>query len=261
MSPHFPNPPQPTRQPTPQPTLDTIERETAPHPDAAVIWMHGLGADANDFVPLVPELDLRSELRNGGSGSSLAIRFVFPNAPVMPVTINGGMAMRAWYDILHLDLGGVAMNDGSGRGIPREDEKGLRASQAMVEELIAAQVAKGIPTERILLAGFSQGAAMTLMTGLRHSSKLAGLIVLSGYLPLAAHVATERNQANHDTPIFMAHGSTDPVVRLERALASRDALIAHGYQVEWHTYPMPHSVAAEEVDAIGRFLRRVLDRA
>ncbi len=237
------------------PVLQTIERETAPHPDAAVIWMHGLGADANDFVSLVPELDLHSELRTS-DGGSLAIRFVFPNAPVMPVTINGGMAMRAWYDILHLDLGGVGTS-----GIAREDEKGLRASQAMVEELIAAQVAKGIPTERILLAGFSQGAAMTLMTGLRHSSRLAGLIVLSGYLPLAAHVASERHRVNHDTPIFMAHGSYDPVVRLERALASRDALIQHGYQVEWHTYPMPHSVCAEEVDAIGRFLRRVLDRA
>lgn len=238
-----------------QTSLQTIERETAPHPDAAVIWMHGLGADANDFVPLVPELDLHS-----GKGGPLAIRFIFPNAPVMPVTINGGMAMRAWYDILHLDLGGVATDDASGSGIPREDEKGLRASQAMVEELIAAQVAKGVPTERILLAGFSQGAALTLMTGLRHSSKLAGLIVLSGYLPLAAHVTSERHQVNHDTPIFMAHGSHDPVVRLERALASRDALMQHGYQVEWHTYPMPHSVCAEEVDAIGRFVRRVLDR-
>ena len=239
---------------SPRTTLQTIERETAPNPDAAVIWMHGLGADANDFVPLVPEFDLRSER------GSLAIRFVFPNAPVMPVTINGGMAMRAWYDILHLDLGGVAMNDGPGGGIPREDEKGLRASQAMVEELVAAQVAEGIPAERILLAGFSQGAAVTLMTGLRHPSKLAGLIVLSGYLPLAARLAAERHQANHDVPIFMAHGSYDPVIRLERAVASRDALIKLGHQVEWHTYPMPHSVCAEEVDAIGRFLRRVLDR-
>ena len=241
--------------PTLQTTLQTIVRETAPNPDAAVIWMHGLGADANDFVSLVPELDLRS-----AHGGSLAIRFIFPNAPVMPVTINGGMAMRAWYDILHLDLGSVAMNDAPGSGIPREDEKGLRASQAMVEELVAAQVAKGIPTERILLAGFSQGAAMTMMTGLRHPSRFAGLIALSGYLPLAAQLAAERHQANHDTPIFMAHGSLDPVVRIERALASRDALIKLGYQVEWHTYPMPHSVCAEEVDAIGRFLLRVLDR-
>ncbi len=236
--------------PTLQTALQTITRETAPNPDAAVIWMHGLGADANDFVPLVPELGLSAR------GDPLAIRFVFPNAPVMPVTINGGMAMRAWYDILHLDLGGVGTS-----GIPREDEKGLRASQAMVEELIAAQVANGIPTERILLAGFSQGAAMALMTGLRHPSRFAGLIALSGYLPLAARVADERHQANHDTPIFMAHGSDDPVVRLERALASRDALIKLGHQVEWHTYPMPHSVCAEEVDAIGRFLRRVLDRS
>ena len=235
-------------------TLQTIERESAPNPDAAVIWMHGLGADANDFVSLVPELDLHTEIHGGGG--SLAIRFVFPNAPVMPVTINGGMSMRAWYDILHLDLGGVGTS-----GIAREDEKGLRASQAMVEALIAAQVAKGIPRARILLAGFSQGAAMTLMTGVRHPSRLGGLIVLSGYLPLAANVAGERHQANHDIPIFMAHGSYDPVVRLERALASRDALTQNGYQVEWHTYPMAHSVCAEEVDAIGRFLRRVLDRA
>ena len=242
------------------PTLQTIERESAPNPDAAVIWMHGLGADASDFVPLVPELDLHSEVRTTGGGP-LAIRFVFPNAPVMPVTINGGMAMRAWYDILHLDLGGVAMNDAPGSGIPREDEKGLRASQAMVEELIAAQVAKGISAERILLAGFSQGAAVTLMTGLRHPTRLAGLIVLSGYLPLAAQLATDRHRANHDVPIFMAHGSFDPVVRLERALASRDALIKLGHQVEWHTYSMQHSVCAEEVDAIGQFLRRVLDRA
>lgn len=231
------------------PTLQTIERETAARPDAAVIWMHGLGADANDFVPLVSELDLRS-----AHGSSLAIRFVFPNAPVMPVTINGGMAMRAWYDILHLDLGGVGT-----AGIPREDEKGLRASRVMVEELIVAQVAQGIPTERIVLAGFSQGAAMTIMTGLRHPSRLAGLIALSGYLPLAGQFAAERHPANHETPIFMAHGSYDPVVRIERATASRDALIRHGYQVEWHTYPMPHSVCAEEVDAIGRFLQRVLE--
>ena len=232
--------------------LTTIERRTgaATEPaDAAIIWMHGLGADANDFVPLVPELDLRRR-----SGGVLPIRFVFPNAPTMPVTINGGMTMRAWYDVLHLDLGGPGTS-----GLPREDERGLRASQAMVEQLIAAEVARGIPAARILLAGFSQGAAMTLLTGLRHRERLAGLIALSGYLPLAAVLGTERSAANSDVPIFMAHGTFDPVVRPERALQSRDALVRLGYQVDWHTYPMPHSLCAEEVAAIGAFIRRVLD--
>ena len=233
--------------------LQTIERQTGPAgtaPDAAIVWMHGLGADANDFVPLVPELDLRSK-----AGTPMSIRFVFPNAPVIPVTINGGMSMRAWYDILHMDLGGVAA------GIPREDEKGLRASQAMVEALIDAQVAKGISASRILLAGFSQGAAMTLLTGLRHPSRLAGLIALSGYLPLSAQLATERHAINADLPIFMAHGTYDPVVRLERAVQSRDRLVELGYPVDWHTYPMQHSVCGDEVAAIGDFLRRVLDAA
>ncbi len=235
-------------------SLQTIERKTgAPGElaDASIIWMHGLGADANDFVPLVPELDLRSR-----SGEPLVVRFVFPNAPVMPVTINGGMSMRAWYDILHMDLGGVGT-----AGIPREDVRGLRASQAMVEELIATEIGRGVPVSRILLAGFSQGAAMTLMTGLRHPARLGGLIALSGYLPLAAEVAAERHAANHDVPIFMAHGTYDPVVRFERALQSRDVLVKLGYQVDWHAYPMQHTVCAEEVAAIGAFLRRVLDPA
>ncbi len=234
--------------------LQTIERKTGPAgqpADAAIIWMHGLGADANDFVPLVPELDVRAK-----SGAPMAIRFVFPNAPVMPVTINNGMSMRAWYDILHMDLGGVGTS-----GIPREDEKGLRTSQALIDALIDAQVAQGILASRILLAGFSQGAAMTLMTGLRHPSRLAGLIALSGYLPLGAQLTTERHAANHDVPIFMAHGTYDPVVRIERALQSRDHLIKLGYQVDWHSYPMQHSVCGEEVAAIGSFLRRVLDPA
>jgi phospholipase/carboxylesterase len=233
--------------------LQTIERKTgAPDQpaDAAIIWMHGLGADANDFVPLVPELDLDSK-----SGAPLAIRFVFPNAPTIPVTINGGMSMRSWYDILHLDLGGVGTS-----GIPREDEKGLRSSQAMVETLIEAEVARGIEPSRILLAGFSQGAAMTLVTGLRHPARLAGLIALSGYLPMSAALAGEKHASNHTVPIFMAHGTYDPVVRLERALQSRDLLVRLGYQVDWHTYPMQHAVCGEEVDAIGAFIRRVLDR-
>ncbi len=172
----------------------------------------------------------------------------------MPVTINGGMSMRAWYDILHLDLGGAGTS-----GIPREDEKGLRSSQAMVDALVDAEIANGIPASRILLAGFSQGAAMTLLTGLRQRSRLAGLIALSGYLPLSTQLATERSASNHDVPIFMAHGSYDPVVRIERALQSRDRLIELGYTVDWHSYPMQHSVCGEEVAAIGAFLRRVLD--
>ena len=232
-------------------TLQTIERQSGPagaSADAAVIWMHGLGADANDFVPLLPELDLR-----GSDGRPMAIRFVFPNAPVMPVTVNGGMSMRSWYDILHFDIGAAVSPD-----VPREDEKGLRASQAMIEALIAAEVARGIAPRRILLAGFSQGAAMTLMTGLRQTTRLGGLIVLSGYLPLSTQLAAERHPVNQDVPIFMAHGSYDPVVRYERALQSRDVLLGLGYAIDWHTYPMQHSLCAEEIAAIGAFVRRVL---
>jgi phospholipase/carboxylesterase len=228
------------------PSLQTIERKSGPAArpaDAAIIWMHGLGADANDFVPLVPELDL----------GALSIRFVFPDAPVMPVTVNGGMAMRAWYDIFQFDLGPTTPT-----GVPREDRQGLRASQAMIDALIEAEVARGIPHSRILLAGFSQGGAMTLMTGLRHPTRLAGLLVLSGYLPLADVVAAERHDANRDVPIFMAHGTYDPVVRYERAVQSRDVLLDLGYRIDWHTYPMEHSLCPEEIVAIGAFIRGVL---
>ncbi len=228
-------------------TLETIERETAPNPDAAIVWMHGLGADANDFVPLVPELDL------GTPAGPLRVRFVFPNAPTMPVTINGGVAMRAWYDILHLDLGGEGAS-----GLPREDEAGLRASRDLIEALVAREVARGIPESRILLAGFSQGAAMTLLTGLRHAGRLAGLIALSGYLPMAASLESERHASNRDVPIFMAHGAYDPVVRLARAEASRDHLVRLGHAVDWHVYPMQHAVCGPEVAAIAAFIRRVL---
>ncbi len=217
--------------------VETIQIETARNPQASVIWLHGLGADGNDFVPIVNELDL-----NGCP----PIRFVFPHAPTMPVTINNGYVMRAWYDILGTDIG------------RREDEAGLRKSQELVEYLIAAEKARGIPTHRIVLAGFSQGCAMTLQTGLRHPEKLAGLLCLSGYLPLHETVTAERHNANHDTPIFMAHGSSDPVIPIDRAEKSRDMLQAMGYQVEWHEYPMPHSVCMEEVEAIGGWLKRVL---
>jgi phospholipase/carboxylesterase len=218
-------------------TLDTIEIESQPNPGAAIIWMHGLGADANDFVPIVKELDLR-----GCPG----IRFVFPNAPAIPVTINGGYVMRAWYDILGTDIA------------KREDEKGLRASQTEIEKLIAREIARGIPAHRIILAGFSQGCAMTLQTGLRYPEKLAGLMCLSGYVPLRDAVAAERSAANQHTPVFLVHGRADPVIPLQRAEQSRDLLIQLGYSIEWHEYMMQHSVCAEEIEDIGNWLRQVL---
>jgi len=224
---------------SPAALLQTIEIETAPNPAAAVIWLHGLGADGNDFVPIVRELDL--------SGSQ-PIRFIFPTAPTMPVTINGGYVMRAWYDIFAPDL------------VRREDEPGLRASQTMVEALIAKEKARGIPAERIVLAGFSQGCAMTLQTGLRHPEKLAGLMCLSGYLPLAGTIAAEANSANQATPIFMAHGRQDPVVVMQRAEQSRDLLNTFGYQIEWREYQMQHSVCQEEIEDIGHWLARVLPK-
>jgi len=218
-------------------SLPPIEIETAPNPTASIVLMHGLGADGNDFVPIARELDLRS---------CGPVRFVFPNAPVMPVTINGGYRMPAWYDILGTDLA------------KREDEAGLRNSQATIEALIAQEKARGIAAHRIVVAGFSQGCAMALMTGLRHAERLAGIVGLSGYLPLAATLAAERHAANQDTPIFLAHGSADPVVAPDRATASRDALAALGYAVEWHEYPMAHSVCMEEVADLNAFLLRVL---
>lgn len=217
--------------------LETIEINPTSPATASVIVLHGLGADGNDFVPVAHELDLRAVG---------AVRFVFPHAPTRPVTINGGYVMRAWYDILGTDL------------VRREDEGGLRTSQAQIDALMAAEVARGIPASRIVLMGFSQGCAMALMAGLRHSERLAGIVGLSGYLPLAATTATERHAANADVPIFLAHGRVDPVVPLARAVASRDALQALGYAPEWHEYPMPHSVCAEEIADINRFLLRVL---
>ena len=222
------------------PLLETVEIATGDNPTAAIIWMHGLGADGNDFVPIVRELDL-----TGLPG----IRFVFPHAETMPVTINNGYVMRAWYDILGMDL------------VRREDEAGLRASQARIEQLIAREVARGIPAERIVLAGFSQGCAMTLQTGLRHPHKLAGLMCLSGYLPLADKIAAERSPANQATPIFMAHGRGDNVVLINRAEASRELLTSLGYTIAWHEYMMPHSVCEEEIDDIGDWLRSVLGNA
>ena len=217
--------------------LENIEIESAPNPTAAVIWMHGLGADGNDFVPLVRELDL---------SACPAIRFIFPHAQTMPVTVNGGYVMRSWYDIVGADL------------TRREDEAGLRKSQLQVEALIAREKARGIPAGRIILAGFSQGCAMTLQTGLRHPEQLAGLLCLSGYLPLASKMAQERAPASLKTPIFMAHGRQDPVVPMVRAEQSRDLLKALGYQIEWHEYAMQHSLCQQEIDDIGLWLARVL---
>jgi phospholipase/carboxylesterase len=217
--------------------LEHIEIETAPNPQVSIIWMHGLGADGNDFVPIVKELDLA-----GLPG----IRFIFPHAPTMPVTINNGYVMRAWYDIIGTDL------------VRREDEGGLRASQKMVEAFIANEKARGIPASRIILAGFSQGCAMALQTGLRHPETLAGLMCLSGYVPLSATVPTERTQASLKTPIFMVHGRADGVIPIQRAEASRNLLASMGYEIEWHEYMMQHSVCAEEIDHISAWLKRVL---
>ena len=218
-------------------TLETVEIETAPNPSVSVIWLHGLGADGNDFVPIVRELDLTG---------CPAIRFVFPHATAIPVTINGGYVMRAWYDILGADIA------------KREDEAGLRKSQIAVEKLIAKEIARGTPANRIILAGFSQGCAMALQTGLRHPQPLAGLLCLSGYVPLSGVAAAERHSANQHTPIFMAHGRADPIIPIQRAEQSRDLLTSLGYAVEWHEYMMQHAVCAEEIDDIGAWFKRVL---
>ena len=221
-------------------SLECIEQQTSDTPGASLIVLHGLGADGHDFVPIAQELDLSAV---GGA------RFVFPHAPMRPVTLNGGFVMRAWYDILGTP----------GAPGPRpEDEPGLRQSLSEIEALIARERQRGMPSERIVLMGFSQGCAMTLLTGLRHRERLAGLVGLSGYLPLAGRTATERSDANALTPIFMAHGRDDPMVGIDRAIASRDALQALGYDIEWHDYAMPHSVCMEEITDLNRWLLRVL---
>jgi phospholipase/carboxylesterase len=211
--------------------MEAIQIETGPRPEAAVIWLHGLGADGHDFEPIVPELEL-----------ARPVRFVFPHAPIRPVTINNGMRMRAWYDIYQFGGG-------------REDEQGLRASQKLVDDLIAAQ---GLPPEKIVLAGFSQGGAIVLQTGLRHAERLAGIMALSCYLPIASTVAAERSAANRSIPIFMAHGAYDDIIPIQRAQQSRAALESLGYAVEWHDYPMPHSVCAPEIADISAFLSKVI---
>jgi len=214
--------------------LEAIELETGKNPATSIIWLHGLGADGHDFETIVPELDL----------PAIPIRFVFPHAPMQPVTINAGMVMRAWYDV-------------SDAAIRREDEAGVRASQSRLEALIAREKERGTSPNRLLLAGFSQGGAIALHTGLRHRERLAGIMALSCYLPVAGTLAAEAHAANRGVPVFMAHGIQDPVVALSRALESRELLGREGYAVEWHEYPMPHSVCAEEIRDISTWLRRV----
>jgi len=209
--------------------MDAVEIETGPNPDAAVIWLHGLGADGHDFEPIVPELRLPKP-----------VRFVFPHAPIRPVTINQGMRMRAWYDIFQFGGG-------------PEDEEGIRASQKLLEKLIADERGK-----KIVLAGFSQGGAIVLQTALRYPERLAGVLALSTYLPLSASLGNEAAPANKDVPIFMAHGRFDDIIPIDRAKRSREMLEKLGYPVTWKDYPMPHSVCAEEIGDISRFLATIL---
>jgi len=220
--------------------LETIEIETAPNPTAAVIWMHGLGADGNDFAPIVPELRI---------ANAPAIRFIFPHAPMMPVTINNGYVMRAWYDVSFGDLEGKTR---------QADEKGVRASQVAIGKLIEREAARGIASDKIAIAGFSQGGAIALQTGLRYPHKLAGIMALSTYLPLAESLPAEASAPNRAIPVFYAHGSADPVIPMAMATTSRKVLGAAGYAVEWHEYPMQHSVCPEEIRDISAWLAKVL---
>jgi len=223
-----------------QELLQTIEIETGKNPAASVIWMHGLGADGNDFAPVVPGL---------GLPRTPAIRFVFPHAPMRPVTINNGLVMRAWYDVTFADLEGTS---------ERPDESGVRDSREKIAALIGRELQRGIASERIVLAGFSQGGAMALETGLRYPSRLAGVIALSTYLPLAHSLPQEAAAANRATPVFMAHGTFDPVVPYAMGAGSRTLLAGLGYPVEWHEYAMQHSVCPDEIEDIAKWLTRIL---
>ena len=220
--------------------LPCIEIETAPNPSATVIWLHGLGADGNDFVPIIPQLNL---------AKCPAIRFVFPSAPSMAVTVNGGYVMPAWYDITGRDIS------------DREDITGIHQSATAISELIEREASRGIAYEKIVLAGFSQGSAMSLQVGLRFPHRLAGIMALSGYLPLANSLALERSEANSKTPILMAHGIWDTVITPERAEASADTLEKLGYQVDWNTYPMEHSLHPDELVDISNFLTMALGKS
>lgn len=217
--------------------LDCVEIQPPATAAASVIWLHGLGADGNDFVPIVPEL---------GLGEGHSVRFVFPNAPQQPVTINGGMRMPAWYDIKGADIA------------DKQDREGIEASTSEIEALIAREIEAGIPANRIVLAGFSQGGAVALHSGLRHGATLAGIMALSTYLPLHDALAAEAGEANRGVSIFMAHGSEDPIVPVTLGRNSRDLLLDAGYAVDWHEYPMAHQVCLPEIATIGRWLRERL---
>jgi phospholipase/carboxylesterase len=223
--------------------LPHITLDSAPNPRHSIIWLHGLGADGDDFVPVAEALHL-----------PVAVRFIFPHAPMRPVTINGGYVMRAWYDILAA-APSAPIADSLGR---MEDATGIRASQQEIERLIAQERQRGVAAENIFLAGFSQGGAVVLHTGLRHKEKLGGILALSTYLPLRQTLANEAEAANRDTPIFMAHGQFDPVIPYDFGLGSAKELQRQGHQVEWHAYAMPHSVCEEEIEDIERWLKRRL---
>ena len=216
--------------------LQTLDLDPAQPAVASVIWMHGLGADANDFYGVPSQLGLPADL---------PVRYVFPNAPKIPVTINMGMVMRAWYDVRAL-------------GGHTEDESGIRDSARWIADLVTREVTRGVPVKRVILAGFSQGGAMALFTGLRHAEALGGIMCLSAYLPLAETLAEEANPANRNVPIFQAHGTQDAVVAYEMGQSTRDALSAAGYEVEWHDYPMAHQVCGEELRDIGLWIESVL---
>ncbi len=215
-----------------------IEIETAADPDAAVIWLHGLGADGHDFEPVVGQLALAPGSR---------VRFIFPHAPHRPVTLNGGYVMRAWYDIYSLERGA------------QQDREGLEDARRIVDALIQREVERGIPPSRIVLMGFSQGGAVALHAGLRRDEPLAGIGALSTYLPLHHLLAEERHPNSHDTPIFMAHGLYDPVITYDIGTNSRDRLLEQGYHVEWHEYPMEHGLCPQEIGDIARWLNGRLE--
>ena len=223
----------------PSELLEAITIETGANPDASVIWMHGLGDDGKGWSEVVPALNLPQ---------SLAVRFIFPHAPVIAVTINNGMRMRAWYDIRQANLS------------ERADLEGVRTSQAHVDALIAREVSRGIAARRVILAGFSQGGAIALYAGVRHAERLGGVIGLSTYLVGFDQVAADASAANRDVPIFMAHGTLDGVVQLAWAERSRDALRAGGWDVEWHTYPIEHSAVIDEIVAAGKFIIKVFTK-
>jgi len=221
-------------------TPETVELEPAGRADATVVLLHGLGADGHDFESLVPELDLPPRPR---------VRWVFPHAPVRPVTLNGGVRMRAWYDILGLDRRAA------------QDERGIRESAETAATLIRRANERGVPTGRVVLAGFSQGGAVALFAGLRHPERLAGILALSTYLPLAESLAAEAHPANAAVPVFLAHGRFDPVVPLSLGEGTRELLLGRGYDVDWRTYPMAHSLCPEEIDDIRAWLLKVLPRS